>query len=106
MRPGGPCSPPGVHLEAGRIRGDRLDHQSFTLPEQPTSLALDVTGPPAELAAHTDDWFRSILRRPIVRYDWLHSGQAYAERYLFADTGEVLGEMYNHSSPRPGNGSS
>jgi hypothetical protein len=85
----------GVHLEHGRIRGDRLDHQDFMLPEQPTSLALDVTGPPADLAAHTADWFDSILRRPIVRYEWLRSGQVYAFRYLFVDTGEGLAEMYN-----------
>jgi hypothetical protein len=87
----------GVHLSGGRVRGDRLHNQLNTLPDQPTSLALEVTGLPADLAAHSADWFDSILCRPIVRYEWmLHSGQVYASRYAFADTGEGLVEMYNH----------
>jgi hypothetical protein len=92
----------GVHLDGDRIRGDRLDHQSNMLPDQPTSLALDVTGPPAELAAHTAGWFDSIVRRPIVRDEWLHSGRVYASRYLFAGTSEGLAEMYNRLIAPPG----
>jgi hypothetical protein len=93
----------GAHLEDGRIRGDRMDHQSNELPERPTSLALDVTGPPADLAAHTADWLDSILRRPIVRHEWLHSGQVYASEHLFADNGEaVTGLNYSKVLAPPG----
>jgi hypothetical protein len=92
----------GVHLDRHRIRGDRLHHQLNTLPDQPTSLALVATGPPADLAAHTAGWFDSILRRPIVRFEWLRSGQVYASRYLFADTAEGLTEMYNRVLAPPG----
>jgi hypothetical protein len=74
----------GVHLDGDRIRGDSLDHQDYRLPDGPTSLAIDVTGSPAALAASVADWFDAVLRRPIVRYEWLHDGRVYAERYLFA----------------------
>ncbi len=92
----------GVHLDGDRIRGDSLDHQDYGLPDRPTSLAIDVTGSPADLAASVADWFDAILRRPIVRYEWLHVGRAYANRYLFADTGEGLSQMYNRMLAPPG----
>jgi hypothetical protein len=92
----------GVHLDGHRIRGDRLDHQSYALPDRPTSLALDVTGNPTDLAARTADWFDAVLLRPIVRYEWLHSGHLFASRYLFADTQEGLSQMYNHALAPPG----
>lgn len=92
----------GVHLDGDRIRGDSLDHQHYGLPDRPTSLAIDVTGSPAGLAASVADWFDAILRRPIVRYEWLHAGRVYASRYLFADTGEGLSQMYNRPLAPPG----
>jgi hypothetical protein len=92
----------GVHLDGDRIRGDRLHLEDLALPDHPTSLAIDVTGPPAHLAAAVAEWFAAILCRPIVRYEWLHAGRVYASRYLFADTGEGLSEMYNRPLAPPG----
>jgi hypothetical protein len=92
----------GVHLDGDRIRGDRLDHQDYGLPDRPTSLAIDVTGSPARLAASVADWLDAILRRPIVRYEWLHADRVYAHRYLFADTREGLSQMYNRLLAPPG----
>jgi hypothetical protein len=92
----------GVHLVGDRIRGDSLDHQHCGLPDRPTSLAIEVTGSPGDLAASAADWFDAILRRPIVRWEWLHAGQVYACRYLFADTGEGLSQMYNRLLAPPG----
>lgn len=92
----------GAHLEGDRIHGDGLDHQSYTLPGRPTSLALEATGPPADLAARIADWFDTVLLRPIVRYEWLHAGQVFASRYLFADTLEGLSQMYNEKLAPPG----
>lgn len=92
----------GVHLDDDRIRGDDLDDQHYGLPDRLTSLAIDVTGSPAGLAASVADWFDAILRRPIVRYEWLHTGRVYANRYLFADTGEGLAQMYNRLLAPPG----
>jgi hypothetical protein len=86
---------PGVHLEGDRARGDSLHNQTFALPDRPTALAIDVTGSPASVAASVADWLAAIVRRPIVRYEWLHTGGVYAHRYLFADTGEGLVQMYN-----------
>lgn len=94
----------GAHLDGDRIRGDGLDHQSYTLPDRATSLTLDATGPPADLAARTADWFDTVLLRPIVRYEWLHAGQVFASRYLFADTLEGLCQMYNDVLAPPGQG--
>ncbi|MDQ3579978.1 MAG: hypothetical protein M3443_20745 [Actinomycetota bacterium] len=57
---------------------------------RPTSLAFTATGDPGELAAHAANWFETILRRQIVRYEWTHNGQPYAHTYLFADMGDML----------------
>jgi hypothetical protein len=92
----------GVHLAGERVRGDRLDHQDFGLPDRSTRLAIDVTGSPADLAASVAGWFDAILRRPILRYEWLHAGRVYASRYLFGDTGEGLSQMYNRRLAPPG----
>jgi hypothetical protein len=92
----------GVHRHGDRIRGDLLDDQLHTLPGRPTSLALEAAGSPADLAARTAAWFDLILRRPIVRHEWLHSGQVYAHLYLFADTREGLAQMYDRTLAPPG----
>jgi len=94
----------GVYFDGGRIRGDQVDIQTYELPDLPTDMAIDVTGNPGDLAARTVDWFDAILRRPIVRYEWLYSGQVYASRHLFADTGEGLSQMYRDDLAPPGQG--
>jgi hypothetical protein len=82
----------GAYLDRSRIRGDKLHNQMLTLPVEPTPLVFTDVGSPAELAAITADWFETIWRRPVVRYEWLRTGQVYAERFLFADTGQRLCE--------------
>ncbi|WAL69072.1 hypothetical protein ORV05_15300 [Amycolatopsis cynarae] len=84
----------GVHLGEGRVRGDRLHSQLFSLPDHPSGWALTASGDPRELGAQTADWFRTVLRKPVVLYVWLHHGYAYAARYAFADTGETLIQNY------------
>ncbi|GAA1633344.1 hypothetical protein GCM10009733_032880 [Nonomuraea maheshkhaliensis] len=80
----------GAYLDGAKIHGDRLHNHLLAFPAEPTPLAFTGSGPPAELAAITADWFDAIWRRPVVRYDWLRSGQVYAHRFLFADTGQGL----------------
>ncbi|WP_440069548.1 hypothetical protein [Streptosporangium sp. OZ121] len=92
----------GVHLDGHHLRGDRLHNQDFTLPEVPTSLAMEASGSPEELAEQAAGWFEAIIRRPVVRYEWLHAGQVYASRYLFPDTREGLSQMYNRELAPPG----
>jgi hypothetical protein len=82
----------GAYLDGFTVRGDVLHNQLFTFPGTPTSLAFTASGNPAELAVVTADWFETIWRRPVVRYEWLRRGQVYADRYLFADTGQSLCE--------------
>ncbi|MFF3634179.1 hypothetical protein [Streptomyces sp. NPDC002250] len=92
----------GVHFDGARARGDKLHNQDFTLPSNPTPLALDVTGSPLTTANRTADWFEAILRRPIVRNEWLHDGVVYATRYSYADTGTGLSQGYEPSLAPPG----
>ncbi|WCD91076.1 hypothetical protein KPP03845_200037 (plasmid) [Streptomyces xanthophaeus] len=87
----------GVHLVGSSVRGDRLHNQLYFLPDQPTSLAMEAVGSPQELAERTATWFETLLRKPIVRHEWEHSGQIYASRYLFADTGQGLSQSYNQT---------
>ncbi|MER6509286.1 hypothetical protein ABT158_20850 [Nonomuraea sp. NPDC001636] len=82
----------GVYLDGSKIRGDQLHNQLLTFPAEPTPLAFSASGSPVELAAITADWFETIWRRPVVRYDWLLFRQVYAHRFLFADTGQGLVE--------------
>jgi hypothetical protein len=84
----------GVHLLGDRVRGDRLHSQAFSLPESPSSWALDSMGTRDRLAEASAHWFRRVLDKPIVLYVWLHDGYAYAARYAFADTGETLIQYY------------
>jgi hypothetical protein len=85
----------GVYLDGGRMRGDRLHNQLFSLPDEPTDMALDLSGTPEELAARAVEWFERLLARPVVLHEWLHKGQVYASRYLFEDTGEGLVQGYD-----------
>ncbi len=87
----------GVHLLDNRVQGDRLDNQSFSLPERPSSLALAGAGTHDELAEVSAAWFRHVLEKPVVLYVWLHDGYVYAARYTFADTGETLSQSYNRN---------
>ncbi|WP_405640455.1 hypothetical protein [Streptomyces uncialis] len=92
----------GVHLVGSSVRGDRLRNQLYFLPDQPTSLAMETVGSPQELAERTAAWFETLLRKPIVRHEWEHGGQVYASRYLFADTGQGLGQSYSQTLAPPG----
>jgi hypothetical protein len=44
------------------------------------------------LAARTAAWFEALLRRPIVRHEWLRTDGVYAHRWLFAGSGQPLAE--------------
>ncbi|GHG74542.1 hypothetical protein [Streptomyces griseocarneus] len=92
----------GAHFDGAGARGDKLHNQDFTLPSSPSALALEVTGSPHGTAIRTADWFEAILRRPLVRYEWLHAGQTYATRYLYADTGLGLSQGYVTRLAPPG----
>jgi hypothetical protein len=70
----------GVYFTETDMRGDCLHNQLFTLPAEPTHLAVAQTGTPQEMAHRAADWFRDILQRPIVRYEWLREGKVYAQR--------------------------
>ncbi|ROQ89029.1 hypothetical protein EDE04_7428 [Streptomyces sp. 2132.2] len=87
----------GVHLVGSSVRGDCLHNQLYFLPDQPTSLAMEAVGSPQELAERAATWFEALLRKPIVRHEWEHSGQVYATRYLFVDTEEGLAQSYNQT---------
>jgi hypothetical protein len=82
----------GVYFDESGMRGDRLHNQLLTLPDEPTDLAVAGTGSPEETARRAADWFHELLRRPIVRYEWLRAGEVYARRWLFADSGDGLVE--------------
>ncbi|MDH6577033.1 hypothetical protein P3T29_002681 [Kitasatospora sp. MAP5-34] len=46
---------------------------------------MEAIGSPDELAKRTATWFEAVLGKPIVRHEWEHNSQVYADRYLFAD---------------------
>ena len=84
----------GVRVRAGHLHGDRLDDQSYVFPVTPSSLVIDRDGSPDDLAAAAATWFETLLSRPIVHQEWVHEGQVYAQRWMFADTGEPLAQSY------------
>jgi hypothetical protein len=82
----------GVYFTETNMRGDCLHNQLLMLPAEPTHLAVTRAGSPQETAHRAADWFRDILQRPIVRYEWLRGGKVHAQRWLFADSGHSLVE--------------
>jgi hypothetical protein len=92
----------GLRFRSGRLHGDRMDSQLYKFPERPSSLAIDSEGSPVDLATVAAAWFDALMRRPIVRHEWLHEGEVYANRYVFADTGEALVQMYRQDLAPPG----
>ncbi|EOD63883.1 hypothetical protein [Amycolatopsis vancoresmycina] len=91
----------GVHVLGDRARGDLLHNQLYTLPDEPTGFAIDVTGPPQQLAAECAKWFEALLSKPVVHARWRHAGAVYAQLWSFGDTGEGLVQSYDAgSAPR------
>ena len=82
----------GAYLDEDHVTGDELHNQMFTLPAEPTPIGFEESGSPEVLAARTGHWFGTLLRRPVVRHEWLRSGEVYAHRWLFADSGQPLCE--------------
>ena len=82
----------GAYLDGDHVTGDELHNQMFTLPAEPTPIGFEESGSPEVLAARTGHWFGTLLHRPIVRHEWLRSGEVYAHRWLFADSGQPLCE--------------
>ena len=85
----------GVHFYGDRVRGDRLHNQMYTLPDHPSSWALETTGTAEELAQRSADWLEAVLRRPVVLYVWLNQDRwAYASRFAFADNNQTISQVY------------
>ncbi|MDT0456911.1 hypothetical protein RM550_14380 [Streptomyces sp. DSM 41527] len=75
----------GAHVQAGKVRD-----QLFNLHESPERGFFRASGTVEELAERCADWFESLLSRPVIRAEWPLEGGAYAIRWEFTDTGEVL----------------
>ena len=100
---GTPLASFGVHMAGATVRGDLVEgpHEMYYLPDEPTGLAMEASGNSRVLAEAAAAWFETVLQKPIVRHEWDHDGQVYAQLYAFADTGEGLVAMYNKSlAPR------
>ncbi|MET8955726.1 hypothetical protein [Streptomyces sp. NPDC004533] len=93
----------GAHFYGDRVRGDRLHNQLFTLTDRPSRGALEASGTIEELAEESADWFRSVLRKPVVLYVWLNDDRwAYAARFAFADDNQTISQVYNRKLAPPG----
>lgn len=93
----------GVHFYGDRVRGDRLHNQLLTLTDSRSSWHLEATGTVEELAQQSAEWFRAVLRKPVVLYVWLNDDRwAYAARFAFADTNQTISQVYNEDLAPPG----
>lgn len=91
----------GVHFSGSRIRGGRLHNQCYDLCGKSPGPPLDASGDAGALARQAAQWFGAVLRRPVVAYAWLHHGSAYAVRYAFADTQEIIRHSFSRErAPR------
>lgn len=84
----------GLELSGNRLRGDRISVHDRTFPPTPTRDGFVLEGTPTDLAARGCELLDSYVRRPVVRYEWLHRRRVYATCHLFEDTGERLADMY------------
>lgn len=85
----------GVHFSGNRVRGGRLHNQCYDLCGESPGPPLDTSGDIDALAQEAAQWFDAVLRRPVVVYVWLHRGYAYAIRYAFADTREIIAHRFS-----------
>jgi hypothetical protein len=84
----------GLELRGRTLHGDRFSIHDQAFPPEPTSDGFVVEGPAVELAARGAELFERFGNALVVKHEWLHRGRAYAECYLFADSGERLSQMY------------
>lgn len=82
----------GIHFQGGRVRGDRVHSELFTLPAKASPWALSAAGSVGALADAAALWLRTVVRKPVALYVWLRAGTPCAARYAFADTGETISE--------------
>ncbi|MCC9310715.1 hypothetical protein LN042_27205 [Kitasatospora sp. RB6PN24] len=87
--------PFGARFDGSTVHCDELHCQLYCLPEEPTELALEASGSPNELGRLAAAWFDTLLRRPVVRHEWVNRGQVYADRTFFSDSGRILTGMVN-----------
>jgi hypothetical protein len=78
----------GAYLDGKRLHADTLHNQLFTLPDNPTSMALNVTGTPEQLADQAADWFESWLTVPLVRQEWDSPDGSVFQTWGRGDTGQ------------------
>jgi hypothetical protein len=92
-----------IHFYGALIVGDRATAEGV-MPDEPTSSRIEMTGSPEGLARAAAEWFEVLLRRPVVRHEWLDkkSGIPIYKRWIFADSGEGLISSGNHSLRRKG----
>jgi hypothetical protein len=92
-----------INFYGNSIVGDRTDGE-VVMPDKPTSSHIEMTGSPEVLARAAAEWFEALLRRQIVRHEWLDkkSGLPIYQRWIFADSGECLISGGNHSLFRKG----
>lgn len=81
-----------VHFAKGRVRGDRLHDQLFTLPDRPSGWGCKTTGTVEELAARSARWFRTVLDKPVVLYVWLNTDRSGAR--AVTERGTLTGVRY------------
>lgn len=86
----------GVAFDGSSIKGDKVISENLEL--EHTSNRLTAAGDPEVLAGLAAEWFFNLLRRPVLRQEWTSGGGTPPhERWIFADTGEVITEEF----PRP-----
>jgi len=78
----------GVLFDGVMAEADRLSGMRFLA--EPTPERRTFTGAPADVGALSGECLLRWVERPVVRREWLCSGQVVMNEWAFADTGEVL----------------
>lgn len=92
----------GLELRGNQLRGDRISVHDRAFPPAPTGDGFVLEGDPGDLAARGARLLDYYVRRPVVKYEWLHRRRVYATSHLFEDTGERLADMYRSDWAPPG----
>ncbi|WP_157421632.1 hypothetical protein [Agromyces sp. Leaf222] len=91
----------GLQLRGRSLRGDRISVHDRSFPPVPTLNGFHLDGGSPELAARAGDLLEWFANRPVVRHEWLHHGQVYADCYLFEDSSERLAQTYRSDLAPP-----
>ncbi|MBP2329574.1 hypothetical protein JOF56_009959 [Kibdelosporangium banguiense] len=80
--------------------GNELVMDGFDANDDEVLVVRGLCGEPEQFAVWTADWLERQLARPVVRQEWRRGAAVVFQRWVLADTGDVLAQRGNRGLRR------